>query len=152
MLPTVSWMSRAMMPLVSVTIASASEMPGVSTPPTVVYAPNFRTSLRLRGLAIRASLGSTDQLDNKPFIGVPGSRPVGTNPEPCHRSARGAAPLTSHHPVPSHRSARGAAPLTSHPPVPSHRSARGAAPLTSHPPVPSHRSARGAAPLTSHHL
>src|SRR3989449_7808797 len=39
----------------SVTIACASEIPGVRTPPTVVYAPNFRTSLRLSGLAMRAS-------------------------------------------------------------------------------------------------
>lgn len=50
--PTASWMSRAVMPLVSVTIAWASEMPGVRTPPTVVYAPNFKTSLRLSGLAL----------------------------------------------------------------------------------------------------
>src|SRR5262247_769171 len=48
--PTVSWTSRATMPLVSVTMAWASETPGVSTPPTVVKAPNLRTSRRLSGL------------------------------------------------------------------------------------------------------
>src|SRR5437870_5258222 len=48
-------MSRAVMPFVSVTIACASETPGVRTPPTVVYAPNFRTSLRLSGFAMRVS-------------------------------------------------------------------------------------------------
>src|SRR5207245_2855097 len=53
--PTFSWRSRAVIPFVSVTIACASEIPGVRTPPTVVYAPNFRTSLRLSGLAMRAS-------------------------------------------------------------------------------------------------
>src|SRR5712691_3356184 len=51
-------MSRAVMPFVSVTIACASEMPGVRTPPTVVYAPNFRTSLRLSGLAMSVSFCS----------------------------------------------------------------------------------------------
>src|SRR5262249_55181965 len=46
-----------MMPLVSVMIAWASEMPGVNAPPTVVYAPNFSTSLLLNGLtAIDSSL------------------------------------------------------------------------------------------------
>src|SRR5215831_8393489 len=48
--PTLSWTSRATMPLVSVTMAWASETPGVSTPPTVVKAPNLRTSRRLSGL------------------------------------------------------------------------------------------------------
>src|SRR5215468_591526 len=48
--PTFSWRSRATMPLVSVTMAWASETPGVSTPPTVVKAPNLRTSRRLSGL------------------------------------------------------------------------------------------------------
>src|SRR3989442_13651598 len=51
-------MSRAVMPFVSVTIACASETPGVRTPPTVVYAPNFRTSLRLSGLAMSVSFCS----------------------------------------------------------------------------------------------
>src|SRR5215471_21227978 len=50
--PTFSWMSRATMPLVSVTMAWARETPGVSTPPTVVKAPNLRTSRRLSGLNI----------------------------------------------------------------------------------------------------
>src|SRR5215467_10980151 len=40
------------MPLVSVTIAWASETPGVRTPPTVVKAPYFRTCRRLSGLAM----------------------------------------------------------------------------------------------------
>lgn len=53
--PTLSWMSRATMPFVSVTVAWASETPGVRTPPTVVKAPNFNTSLRLRGLGMVAS-------------------------------------------------------------------------------------------------
>src|SRR5262244_601061 len=48
--PTLSWTSRATMPLVSVTMAWARETPGVSTPPTVVKAPNLRTSRRLSGL------------------------------------------------------------------------------------------------------
>jgi hypothetical protein len=43
-------MSRATIPLVSVTMAWAREMPGVRTPPTVVKAPNLKTSLRLSGL------------------------------------------------------------------------------------------------------
>src|SRR3989441_12691492 len=47
-------MSRARIPRVSVAIAWASEMPGVSTPPTVVKAPNLMTSLRLRGLTAMA--------------------------------------------------------------------------------------------------
>src|SRR5499427_9279209 len=50
--PTFSWMSRATMPCVSVTTAWARETPGVSTPPTVVKAPNLRTSRRLSGLNI----------------------------------------------------------------------------------------------------
>src|ERR1700730_16145932 len=45
-------MSRATMPLVSVTIAWAKEIPGLRTPPTVVKAPNLKTSLRLSGLNI----------------------------------------------------------------------------------------------------
>ena len=49
-------MSRATMPLLSVTIAWASEMPGVMTPPAVLKAPNLITSLRLNGLrAMHAS-------------------------------------------------------------------------------------------------
>src|ERR1700694_2555767 len=44
--PLCSWRSRATMPLASVTMAWAIEIPGVRTPPTVVKAPNFRTSLR----------------------------------------------------------------------------------------------------------
>src|SRR5207244_8780247 len=55
--PTESWTSRAKMPLVSVTMAWASETPGVRTPPTVVKAPYFRTCLRLSGLAMSPSLG-----------------------------------------------------------------------------------------------
>jgi hypothetical protein len=47
-----SWMSRAMIPLLSVVMAWASTTPGVSTPPTVVKAPYFRTSRRLSGLAM----------------------------------------------------------------------------------------------------
>src|SRR5712692_674564 len=50
--PTDNWMSRAKRPLVSVTMAWASETPGVRTPPTVVNAPYFRTCLRLSGLAM----------------------------------------------------------------------------------------------------
>src|SRR5437016_1767838 len=50
--PTWSWMSRATMPLVSVTMAWAIEIPGVRTPPTVVKAPNFKTSLRDSGLCM----------------------------------------------------------------------------------------------------
>src|SRR6267143_3624841 len=49
--PTCSWISRATMPLASVTMAWASEIPGVRTPPTVVKAPNLRTSLRDNGLS-----------------------------------------------------------------------------------------------------
>src|SRR6266852_2329848 len=56
--PTESWTSRAMMPLVSVTMAWASETPGVRTPPTVVKAPYFRTCRRLSGLAMSPLPGS----------------------------------------------------------------------------------------------
>src|ERR1700682_566716 len=55
--PAESWTSRATMPLVSVTMAWASETPGVRTPPTVVNAPYFRTCLRLSGLAMSSLPG-----------------------------------------------------------------------------------------------
>src|SRR5262245_4914287 len=54
--PEENWMSRAVMPLLSVLIAWASTMPGVRTPPTVVKAPNLSTSLRLSGLAMACLL------------------------------------------------------------------------------------------------
>src|SRR5581483_10460930 len=53
--PTGTCTSRVAMPLPSVVIAWASEMPGVSTPPTVVKAPNLSTSRRLSGLAMARS-------------------------------------------------------------------------------------------------
>src|SRR5713226_6576269 len=56
--PTDNWTSRARRPLVSVTMAWASETPGVRTPPTVVNAPYFRTCLRLSGLVMALLLGS----------------------------------------------------------------------------------------------
>jgi hypothetical protein len=45
-------MSRALMPLASVTMACAIEIPGVRTPPTVVKAPNLMTSRRDSGLIV----------------------------------------------------------------------------------------------------
>src|SRR6266850_4695289 len=55
---TESWTTRDRRPLGSVTMAWASETPGVRTPPTVVKAPYFRTCRRLSGLAMSPSLGS----------------------------------------------------------------------------------------------
>src|SRR4029453_1518887 len=67
---TLSWMSRALMPFVSVTMAWAIEMPGVSTPPTLVNAPNLMTSRRERGLLIMVSL-----------LGGSGARPHSREPD-----------------------------------------------------------------------
>src|SRR4030095_14147158 len=70
-------MSRALMPLVSVTMACAIEIPGVSTPPTLVNAPNLMTSRRDSGLLIMVSL----------LVGL-GGRPRPVNAPSLMRSRR----------------------------------------------------------------
>src|SRR5512145_3538229 len=70
-------------------MAWASETPGVSTPPTVVNAPNLITSLRLNGFAITDLLAQSDyRQTSKPATTAAGSR--------CARGYRSRSVLPFH--------------------------------------------------------
>src|SRR5882762_1478575 len=96
------------MPRVSVAIAWASETPGVSTPPTVVNAPNFMTSLRLRGLTAMAPPSGVRLYD---VLRPQRGQLVAAEPEPpavdllvvgAHRERPGVAHLTRRGGQPRH--------------------------------------------------